>query len=134
MKDKSGQIWYRYKTDRKQLNLDCIDLISKCYLELGQKPTPENIALMGTLLLDDLAVNYGGLELDEVQYAFSRGIRNGEEGTSCFINVRTWSVWLTQYKKAAQLKRQQNLITDYQQYKEKQKQIGQTIKQAKRLK
>ena len=89
---------------------------------------------MGTLLLDDLAVNYGGLELDEVKYAFSRGIRNGEEGTSCFINVRTWSVWLTQYKKAAQLKRQQNLITDYQQYKEKQKQIGQTIKQAKRLK
>lgn len=134
MIDKSSQIWHRYKTNRKQLNLDCIDLISKCYLELGQKPTPESIALMGTLLLDDLAVNYGRLELDEVKYAFSKGIRDGEEGTSCFINVRTWNVWLTKYKKAAMLRRQQNLITEYQQYKETQKQIGQTINQAKRLK
>ena len=104
MKDKSKQVWYRYSHDRKQFNIDCIDLISKCYLELGQKPTAETITLMGSLLVDDLAVSYGRLELDEVAFAFNRGIRDGDAGTSCFLNVRTWNVWLKQYKKAALLR------------------------------
>ena len=134
MKDKSKQIWYLYSNHRKQFNVDCIDLLSKCYLELGQKPTAETITLMGTLLVEDLAVSYGRLELEEVAFAFSRGIRDGDAGTSCFLNVRTWSVWLKQYKKAAMLKRQQNQITEFQQYKDTQKHITLTISKAKQIK
>lgn len=132
--NKTKQVWYRYANDRKQFNIDCIDILSKCYLELGQKPTPETIALMGSLLVDDLAHHYGRLELEEVAYIFSRGIRNAEEGTSCFINVRTWNVWLKDYKKSEMLRRQKNLVSEYQNYKDQQKLISQTINQAKKLK
>tara|TARA_Y100001938_G_C7821841_1_gene297015 strand:+ start:165 stop:494 length:330 start_codon:yes stop_codon:yes gene_type:complete len=103
-------------------------------MELGQKPTAETIALMGTLLADDLAHNYANLELDEVRFAISKGIRNGDEGTSCFVNVRTWNVWLKDYKKGAQLKRQQGLLTDYQAHTENIKRIENTIQKAKQLK
>jgi len=114
MRDKKLQVWYRYTHDKKGLHIDCVDLISKSYLELGQKPTAETITLMATLLLDDLAHHYGSMEFDEVAYAFSKGIRDAEDGTSAFINVRAWSVWLSNHKKAAQLARQQNRLTDYQ--------------------
>jgi len=133
-KDKTQQIWYKYANSKKELHIDCIDVISKCYLELGQKPTSEQITLMATLLLDDLAHNYSSMTIDEVAFAFNKGIRNADEGTSCFINVRTWSVWLSKHKKAAQLARQQNIITEYQRHKDKIKAIGTTINKAKRLK
>jgi len=134
MKDKTKQVWCLYANDKKGLEIACVDIVSKGYLELGQKPTPETIALMGTLLADDLAHNYARLELDEVQFAFSKGIRNGEQGTSCFINVRTWNVWLKDYKKSAMLQRQKNQVTEFQNYKLQQKQISHTINQVKKLK
>ena len=132
--NKTKQIWYLYANDKKALEIGCVDIVSKAYLELGQKPTPENIALMGTLLANDLAHNYARLELAEVQFAFDKGIRNGEQGTSCFVNVRTWNVWLNDYKKSAMLKRQKNLLTDFENYKLQEKHIALTIKQAKKLK
>lgn len=133
-KDKTKQIWYRYANDKKSLHIDCVDLISKCYLELGQKPTAETITVMATLLLDDLANYYGSMEFNEVIFAFSKGIRDTNDGTSAFINVRTWSVWLAKHKKAAQLARQQNKITDYQRHKENIKYIAATVNKAKRIK
>jgi hypothetical protein len=134
MRDKKLQVWYRYTHDKKGLHIDCVDLISKSYLELGQKPTAETITLMATLLLDDLAHHYGSMEFDEVAYAFSKGIRDAEDGTSAFINVRAWSVWLSNHKKAAQLARQQNRLTDYQKHRDNVKYISDTINKAKRLK
>lgn len=132
--NKTKQVWYLYSHDRKGLNLECVDILSKCYLELGQKPTPEQIGLMATILADDLANFYGSIELDEVRFAFTKGIRNADEGTSCFINVRQWNVWLKAYKKDAMLRRQQNLITEYQQYKDTQKLITKTINTVKKIK
>jgi len=131
---KDKQVWYRYVHDKKGLHIDCVDLISKSYLELGQKPTPETITLMATLLLDDLANNYGSMEMEEVAFAFNKGIRNADEGTSCFVNVRSWSVWLSNHKKAAQLARQQNRLTEYQRHRDNLKYIGDSINKAKRLK
>ncbi len=134
LKNKDRQVWYRYAHDKKALHIDCVDLISKCYLELGQKPTAESITLMATLLLDDLAHNYSSMEFEEIIYAFSKGIRDAEDGSSAFINVRSWSVWLSKHKKAAQLARQQNRITDYQKHRDNVKHITSTIDKAKRLK
>ena len=131
--DKTKQVWYLYANNKKALQSECVSIVSQAYIELGQKPTAETIALMGTLLADDLAHNYGRLELDEVRFAISKGIRNGDEGTSCFINVRTWNVWLRDYKKAEMLRKQQGLITDYQAHTENVKRIGNTVKKAKQL-
>ena len=45
--NKTKQIWYRFNNDRKKLKLDCVDLISRFYIMLGQKPETEQIVLMG---------------------------------------------------------------------------------------
>jgi hypothetical protein len=126
MKDKTRQIWYKFSNDREQLNIDCVDLLSKCYMMLGQRPDTEQIVVMAKFLVDDLSRYYGSMELDEVQYAFEQGIRNSEAGG--FVNVRNWNIWLKEYKQKANLKRQQNLITDYQQYEETQKLINNNFK------
>ncbi len=124
--DKTKQIWYRFSNDKKQLNLDCVDLLSKCYMMLGQRPETEQVVIMAKFLVDDLSKLYGSMDLDEVQFAFEKGIRNSEHGG--FVNVRNWNIWLKEHKQKANLQRQQNLITDYQKNEETQKLINNNFK------
>ena len=131
--DKSKQIWSLYNTDLKHLKHSCVDILSKCYLMLGQKPDTQQVITMSSLLYEDLINNYSRMTLDEVKFAIEKGIREGED-TSCFINARSWNVWIRKHRKSEQLKRQQQLITDYQRQIEQQKAIGNTINKAKRLK
>lgn len=131
---KQHKIWNRYNVDQAQLKLDCVDLLAKSYTELGQRPDKEQIVLMAQLLYQDLIQYYSNMTIDEVNFAFHTGIRNTEDGTSCFINVRQWNIWLKEHKKKANLKRQQKQITAFDQYKQTQKQISGTIKKAKQIK
>ncbi len=124
--DKTKQIWYRFSNDKKQLNLDCVDLLSKCYMMLGQRPETEQVVIMAKFLVDDLSKLYGSMDLDEVQFAFEKGIRSSEHGG--FVNVRNWNIWLKEHKQKANLQRQQNLITDYQKNEETQKLINNNFK------
>ena len=130
--DKTKQIWYRFTKDRERLNVDCVDVLSKCYLMLGQKPDTEQIVMMSKLLVDDLSRFYPSMEMEEVLFAFEQGIRHSDSGG--FVNVRNWNIWLKEYKAKANLKRQQRQLTDYQKDRENQKMIGETINKAKRLK
>jgi len=130
--DKTKQIWYRFTKDREQLNVDCVDVLSKCYLMLGQKPDTEQIVMMSKLLVDDLSRFYPSMEMAEVMFAFEQGVRHSDNGG--FVNVRNWNIWLKEYKAKANLKRQQRQLTDYQKDRENQKMIGETINKAKRLK
>tara|TARA_R100001443_G_scaffold2640_3_gene8646 strand:+ start:1254 stop:1649 length:396 start_codon:yes stop_codon:yes gene_type:complete len=130
--DKSKQIWYRFKSDQKQLKLDCVDILGKCYVMIGQKPDSQQIVMMAQLLYDDLINRYSRMEIDEVKFALEEGIRNA--GTSCFINVNSWNEWLKTHRKSEELKRQQRLITDYQKHEQSQKRISLTINKAKKLK
>tara|TARA_B100000497_G_C7463312_1_gene286123 strand:+ start:303 stop:698 length:396 start_codon:yes stop_codon:yes gene_type:complete len=130
--DKTRQIWYRFTKDREQLNVDCVDVLSKCYLMLGQKPDTEQIVMMSKLLVDDLSRFYPSMEMAEVMFAFEQGVRHSDSGG--FVNVRNWNIWLKEYKAKANLKRQQRQLTDYQKDRENQKMIGETINKAKRLK
>jgi len=132
MKDKSRQVWYRFANDREKLNVDCVDILSKCYLMLGQKPDTEQIVMMSKLLVDDLSRYYGSMEMEEVMFAFEQGIRHSDSGG--FVNVRNWNIWLKEYKAKSALKRQQKLMTDYDKDRENQKLIAETIGKAKRLK
>ena len=83
--DKTKQIWYRFANDREQLNIDCVDALSKCYLMLGQKPDTEQIVMMSKLLVDDLSRFYPSMEMAEVMFAFEQGIRHSDSGG--FVNV-----------------------------------------------
>jgi hypothetical protein len=84
------------------------------------------------MLVDDLSRYYGSMEMEEVAFAFEQGIRHSESGG--FVNVRSWNIWLKEYKAKAMLRRQQNYITDYQKNQQQQKLIDETINKAKRLK
>ena len=130
--DKTKQIWYRFTNEREKLNVDCVDVLSKCYLMLGQKPDTEQIVMMSKLLVDDLSRFYGSMDINEVLFAFEQGIRHSDSGG--FVNVRNWNIWLKEYKVKANLKRQQRQLTDYQKDREGQKLINETINKAKRLK
>ena len=131
MKDKTNQIWHRFGNDLNQLNIDCVDLLTKCYMMLGQKPDPQQVVFMAKMLVDDLSRYYGSMEIDEVAFAFEKGIRNSESGG--FVNVRNWNIWLQEHKAKANLKRQQRLVTDYQKHQKGQKMIDATISKAKQL-
>ena len=87
---------------------------------------------MSQLLYEDLANRYSSMTMQEVSFAFEQGIRNSESGG--FVNVRSMNTWLKEYKKEAQLKRQQGLITDYQKNEANVKRISNTINKAKHIK
>jgi|TARA_R100000084_G_scaffold74412_1_gene33442 hypothetical protein len=124
--DKTKQIWNRLHKEEKKLKEECVDILSKAYTMLGQKPDTQQVVVMASLLFGDLITNFSRMTMNEVQFAIEKGIRDGED-TSCFINVRTWNVWLKQHKKSEQLKRQQRQITDYQKHEQNQIQINKTI-------
>ncbi len=130
--DKTNQIWYRFSNDLKSLNVDCVDLLSKCYMMLGQRPDTQQVVMMSKLLVDDLSRHYSSMDMDEVSFAFEQGIRHSDSGG--FVNVRSWNQWLKEHKTKSALQRQQRLITDYQKHQDTIKQIGTTINKAKRLK
>jgi len=131
---KTEKIFFRYKHDTNALKLDVYNLMTKSYIELGQKPDEKQIKLNASLLFNDLIQYYKGMTMNEVEFVFHKGIRNAEEGTSCFINVRQWNVWLKNHKNSEALKRQQKVLTDYERYEQDQKLIAETINKAKRLK
>ena len=130
--DKTKQIWYRFSNELEQLNVECVDLLSKCYMMLGQRPDTQQVVMMAKFLVDDLSRFYGSMEMEEVAFAFEQGIRNSESGS--FINVRSWNQWLKEHKAKTQLQRQQRLVTDYQKHRDNVNQIGTTVKKAKQLK
>ena len=130
--DKTKQIWYRFSNELEQLNVECVDLLSKCYMMLGQRPDTQQVVMMAKFLVDDLSRFYGAMEMEEVAFAFEQGIRNSESGG--FINVRSWNQWLKEHKAKTQLQRQQRLVTDYQKHRDNVNQIGTTVKKAKQLK
>ena len=120
--------------DINKLKLECLDLIGVCYASLGQKPDKEQMKGMAQLFYNDIINYHTNLTMQEIAFAINKGLRKAEDGTSVFINVRTWSVWLKDYKSNAIAKRRQNQITDFELHKQQQKQIASTINKAKRIK
>tara|TARA_R110000772_G_scaffold70153_1_gene154496 strand:+ start:2697 stop:3098 length:402 start_codon:yes stop_codon:yes gene_type:complete len=131
----TAKIFFRVKNnDISSLKLDVYKLMTKTYIELGQKPSDEQIKLNSRLLYNDLIHYYGGMTMEEVSYVFEAGVRDGTDGSSCFLNVRQWSVWLKKHKTSEALLRQTNQLTMWDRYQKSQKQISLTINQAKLLK
>lgn len=122
------------RNDISSLKLDVYNLMTKTYIELGQKPDDKQIKLNSRLLYNDLIHYYGGMTMEEVSFVFETGVRDGTDGSSCFLNVRQWSVWLKKHKTSEALLRQTNQLTMWDRYQRSQKQISLTINQAKLLK
>ena len=93
--DKTQQIWNRSNNDLPKLREEAVDILSRTYLEIGQKPSVEDIVTMASILVDDLInnVKFSTLTMEDVSRAFRNGVRAGNEA-SVFLNVRTWNIWL----------------------------------------
>jgi hypothetical protein len=130
--DKTKQIWYRWKNDLPKLKEEAVDVLSRTFFELQQKPSVEDIIALANILVDDLANNtkFSTLTMEDVQRAFSIGVRSGDSA-SVFLNVRTWNIWLRKEKEKVSKK----VIEAYKQneleYIENSKMISGTIKKAK---
>jgi hypothetical protein len=117
MKDKSKQVWYLYANDVKELKRECYEIIATLYVQLGQAPEAEIVVQMTNLFCNDLATNYGSMELEEVKYALNKHIR--ENDGPHFVNVPMWNQALRSYKKTKALKKQTNQIDQYEVYKKR---------------
>ena len=117
MKDKSKQVWYMYANNIQELKRQCYDIISTLYVQLGQSPEAEIVVQMTNVFTNDLANDYGSMELEEVRFALNKYIRNNDGPH--FVNVPMWSQALRDYKKTKALKRQTNQIEEYEIYKKR---------------
>ena len=130
--DKTKQIWYRWKNDLPKLKEEAVDVLSRTFFELQQRPSVDDIIALANILVDDLVNNtkFSTLTMEDVQRAFSIGVRSGDS-TSVFLNVRTWNIWLRKEKENVSKK----VIEAYKQneleYIENSKMISGTIKKAK---
>ena len=117
MKNKSKQVWYLYANNVQELKRQCYDIISTLYVQLGQSPEAEIVVQMTNVFTNDLANDYGSMELEEVRFALNKYIRNNDGPH--FVNVPMWSQALRDYKKTKALKRQTNQIEEYEIYKKR---------------
>ena len=117
MKNKTKQVWYLYANNVQELKRQCYDVISTLYVQLGQAPEAEIIVQMTNVFTNDLANDYGSMELEEVRFALNKLIRNNDGPH--FVNVPMWSQALRDYKKTKALKRQTNQIEEYEIYKKR---------------
>jgi hypothetical protein len=117
MKNKTKQVWYLYANNVQELKRQCYDIISTLYVQIGQSPEAEIVVQMTNIFTNDLANDYGSMELEEVRFALNKYIRNNDGPH--FVNVPMWSQALRDYKKTKALKRQTNQIEEYEIYKKR---------------
>tara|TARA_R110002020_G_scaffold162915_1_gene348804 strand:- start:1708 stop:2076 length:369 start_codon:yes stop_codon:yes gene_type:complete len=83
---------------RKELQLKCVDLLSKTYIELGQKPDHETIVVLATSLADDLKRTYKNFYYEDAENAFRLGVRAPIKSDFVHLNVQTYMRWLRKHK------------------------------------
>jgi hypothetical protein len=133
--DKTKQIWYRWKNDLPKLKEEAVDVLSRTFFELQQKPSVEDIIALANILVDDLVNNtkFSTMTMEDVQRAFNIGVRSGDS-PSVFLNVRTWNIWLRKEKEKVAKKVIEFHKQNELKYIENTRIIGGTIEKAKRLK
>ena len=125
MKDKSKQIWYLYKTNEKQLVIDCFDILSDFYIHLGHKSEALIVNKLNKVFVEDLTTRYSTMELEEVRFAINKGIKDNDP--PIFVNVPTWNKFIRDFKSSEQLKRQTNQIEEFSIYKKRLETMGKQL-------
>tara|TARA_R100001443_G_scaffold100410_1_gene107816 strand:- start:1177 stop:1554 length:378 start_codon:yes stop_codon:yes gene_type:complete len=77
------------------LKSKCIDLLSRTYLELGQKSDAESLVMLSSILATDLLEDFGTLTMEDIYQAFRQGIRNTD---NFHINVKTYYKWIKAHR------------------------------------
>ena len=125
MKNKSNQIWYLYKTNKKQLVIECFDILNDFYIHLGHKSEALIVNKLNKVFVEDLTTRYSTMELEEVRFAINKGIKDNDP--PIFVNVPTWNKFLRDFKSSEQLKRQTNQIEEFSIYKKRLETMGKQL-------
>jgi hypothetical protein len=125
MKDKSNQIWYLYKTNEKQLVIDCFNILSDFYIHLGHKSEALIVNKLNKVFVEDLITRYSTMELEQVRFAINKGIKDNDP--PIFVNVPTWNKFIRDFKSSEQLKRQTNQIEEFSIYKKRLETMGKQL-------
>jgi len=81
--------------DIKDLELHCVDLVSKTLVELGQVKDEKHIVVLAKSLAYDLKEDFSKLYFEDIQQAFRQGVRT----TEVFVlNVQTYYKWIKSHR------------------------------------
>tara|TARA_R100000781_G_scaffold114704_2_gene86256 strand:+ start:876 stop:1253 length:378 start_codon:yes stop_codon:yes gene_type:complete len=81
--------------NKKDLLIECVNIISKTLVELGQVKDEKHIVVLSTSLCNDLIESFGNLDIQDIQRAFHYGVRN----TEIFVlNVQTYFKWIKAHR------------------------------------
>jgi hypothetical protein len=87
---------YIKQEDKIELQLKCVDLVSKTLVELGQTKSEQEIVILARSLCQDLYADFGKLMFTDIETAFRKGVRD----TDLFVlNVKTYYNWIKRWRK-----------------------------------
>lgn len=121
-KDKTKQVWYFYRHDKKALQNELYEIINEMYILLGQRPHAETSVILTRELTENVARYYGSLEVEEIRFALKDGLTKLEPPV--FVNVPTWNKILREYKASKGRKIVQKIQDDYSRYIETVDNVG----------
>ena len=79
----------------KELELMCVDLISKTLVELGQIKDEKHIVILARSLAYDVKEDFKNLTFEDIVQAFRQGVR----GTDSFVlNVQNYYKWIKSHR------------------------------------
>jgi len=78
-----------------QLKLNCLDLITRTFVELGQVKDDKTLAILAQTLASDLLEDFANLTFEDIQQAFRQGIRNTDRFV---LNVQTYYLWIKAHR------------------------------------
>ena len=83
---------------KEELTIECVKLISKTLVDLGQTKSAEDISILASTLSNDLINDkkFNGLTFQDIQESFYRGLRD----TDLFsLNIKTFYTWIMEHKR-----------------------------------
>tara|TARA_R110002096_G_scaffold3896_2_gene18777 strand:+ start:205 stop:582 length:378 start_codon:yes stop_codon:yes gene_type:complete len=81
--------------DIKELELMCVDLISKTLVELGQLKDEKHIVILAKSLAYDIKEDFKNLTFEDIVQSFRQGVR----GTDSFVlNVQNYYKWIKSHR------------------------------------
>ena len=81
--------------NKKDLLIECVNIISKTLVELGQVKDEKHIVVLSTSLCNDLIESFSNLDIQDIQRAFHYGVRNTE---FFVLNVQTYFKWIRAHR------------------------------------
>ena len=81
--------------DIKELELMCVDLISKTLVELGQVKDERHIVILAKSLSYAVKEDFKNLYFEDIVQAFRQGVRNTD---SFVLNVQNYYKWIKDHR------------------------------------